>query len=293
MQNPEIIKTIGGTPLLAIKQLTSKIPDGVTVLAKAEFRNPGGSVKDRPAWAMIRHGLESGRLNAESTLLDATSGNTGIAYAMIGAALGFRVQLAIPENASVPRKRFLEALGADLILTDPVEGTDGARAVVADLVERNHGRYFYPDQYNNDQNWIAHFETTGAEIIEQTEGKVTHFVAALGTTGTFVGVTRRLKQDLTHVHSIVVQPDTALHGIEGVKHIPSAVVPGIYDPELQDDVVEVSTEEAIETARLLARKEGLFVGPSSGANVAAAIRLAETLDEGVIVTILCDSGERY
>lgn len=301
MYQPEIINSIGGTPLLHIKRLASHVPDGVTVLAKAEFENPGGSVKDRPAWAMIRDGLESGQLNAQTTLIDATSGNTGIAYAMIGAAVGFRVQLAIPENASAPRKRMLEALGAELFLTDPVEGTDGARALVAEMIERNRERYFYPDQYNNDANWVSHFETTGAEIIEQTEGKVTHFVAALGTTGTFTGVSRRLKRDLTQaqsngraiVQSIVVQPDTALHGIEGVKHIPSAVVPGIYDPDLQDGVIEVSTEEAIDTARLLAREEGLFVGPSSGANVAAALRLAETLDEGVIVTILCDSGERY
>jgi len=293
MYQPEIINAIGGTPLLRIRRLAPRLPDGVTVLAKAEFENPGGSVKDRPAWAMVRDGLESGQLNAQTTLIDATSGNTGIAYAMIGAAVGFPVQLAIPENASTPRKRMLEAFGAELLLTDPVEGTDGARALVASLIEQNHERYFYPDQYNNDANWMSHFETTGAEIIEQTKGKVTHFVAALGTAGTFTGVSRRLKRDLTNVQSIVVQPDTALHGIEGVKHIPSAVVPGIYDPDLEDGIIEVSTEEAIDTALLLAREEGLYVGPSSGANVAAALRLAETLDRGVIVTILCDSGERY
>ncbi|MFV1981745.1 MAG: PLP-dependent cysteine synthase family protein, partial [Rhodothermia bacterium] len=198
MRHPEIINAIGGTPLLPIERLASHVPDGVTVLAKAEFMNPGGSVKDRPAWAMIREGLKSGQLNAQTTLLDATSGNTGIAYAMIGAAVGFRVHLAIPENASRPRQRLLEALGAELFLTDPVEGTDGAQMHVRRLIERNRDRYFYPDQYNNDANWLSHFETTGAEIIEQTEGKVTHFVAALGTTGTLIGVSRRLKQDLTN-----------------------------------------------------------------------------------------------
>lgn len=293
MKTPEVIQAIGNTPLIRLERLTSHLPEAVKVFAKAEFKNPGGSVKDRPAWAMIRHGLETGELNRDKTLLDATSGNTGIGYAMIGAALGFRVKLAIPENASPPRKRLLEAFGAELILTDPLEGTDGARTLVTDMITRHQNGYFYPDQYNNDENWKAHFDTTGVEILKQTNNGVTHFVAALGTTGTFTGVSRRLKQERPGIQSIIVQPDTALHAIEGVKHIPSAIVPGIFDPDLADDTIEVSTEEAHDTASRLAREEGLFVGPSSGANVAAALRLAETLDEGVIVTILCDSGERY
>jgi cysteine synthase B len=290
---PAVVRAIGDTPLIRIRNLAADVSPLVSVFAKAEFVNPGGSVKDRPAWAMIRDGLESGRLNRDRTLLDATSGNTGIAYAMIGASVGFRVKLAIPANASPQRKRLLEAFGAELILTDPVEGTDGARTLVADLAKQAPGRYFYPDQYNNDANWIAHFETTGAEILDQTHRQVTHFVAALGTTGTFTGVSRRLKNEIANVQSIVVQPDTALHGIEGVKHIPSAIVPGIFDSSLQDDVVEVSTEEAIEMADRLAREEGLFVGPSSGANVTVALKLAQTLDRGTVVTVLCDSGERY
>ena len=290
---PEISKAIGGTPLVRIERIAGHLPDTVGVYAKAEFMNPGGSVKDRPAWAMVEYGLRSGRLDREKTLIDATSGNTGVAYAMIGAALGIKVELAIPENASKPRKRLLEALSAELTLTDPVEGTDGARDFVENLVSRNPQRYFYPDQYNNDENWRAHFLTTGPEILEQSGNRVSHFVTALGTTGTFVGVARRLKLHRPEIQAVVVQPDTALHGIEGVKHIPSAVVPGIFDPELVDEVFEVSTEEAFETAQALATKEGFFVGPSSGANVAVALRLAETLTEGFVVTVLCDSGERY
>jgi cysteine synthase B len=293
MRHPEVIGAIGGTPLFRIERLSNDLPDGVTLFAKAEYKNPAGSVKDRPAWAMVRKGLETGRLNGHHTLLDATSGNTGIAYAMIGAAVGFPVKLAIPENASEPRKRLLEGFGAELILTDPLEGTDGARALVQEMVERDPDRYFYPDQYNNEENWKAHYETTGVEILDQTGGNVTHFVAVLGTTGTFTGVSRRLKKANPGIRTIDVQPDTALHGIEGVKHIPSAIVPGIFDATLSDETVEVSTEEALETASRLAREEGLFVGPSSGANVAASLKVARGLDAGVIVTILCDSGERY
>ncbi len=293
LRTPGIVRAIGQTPLLRIERLGPRLPDSVGVFVKAEFLNPGASVKDRPAWAMISHGLRTGRLTADKTLIDATSGNTGIAYAMIGSALGIRVQLAIPENASDPRKRQLEALNAELIFTDPVEGTDGARHLVAERVSRNPNAYFYPDQYNNEETWKAHFRTTGQEILDQTEHAVTHFVTVLGTTGTFTGVARRLKLYSNDIQSVIVQPDTALHGIEGVKHIASADVPGIFDPALVDGVFEVSTEEAIDMADRLAREEGLFVGPSSGANVAVALRLAETLDDGCVVTILCDSGERY
>lgn len=293
MHVPEIINHIGGTPLLRIDRLARDLPPDVSVYAKAEFKNPGGSVKDRAGWGIVREGLESGAFDPTKTLLDATSGNTGIAYAMLGAALGFKVKLAIPGNASAPRKKLLSGYGAELVFTDPLEGTDGARTLVAEMAEREPERYFYPDQYNNDANWKAHYDTTGVEILEQTDGAVTHFVAALGTTGTFTGVSRRLKEEGEGLQSVEVRPDTALHAIEGVKHIPSAIVPGIFDASLVDQVIEVSTEEAQAMAACLARLEGLFVGPSSGANVAAALKLASNLEHGVVVTILCDSGERY
>jgi cysteine synthase B len=242
---------------------------------------------------MIRDGLRTGRFGTGQTLIDATSGNTGIAYAMLGASLGFKVALAMPANASRPRKDILRAYGADVILTDWLEGTDGARRHAAELAARHPDRYFYPDQYNNDANWRAHYVSTGPEIIKQTAGRVTHFVASLGTTGTFTGVVRRLRADMRGVRSVAVQPDSPMHGIEGVKHLETADVPGIFDASLVDEQIVVSTEEAAtETARL-AQAEGLLVGTSSGANVAAAAKLARTLETGVIVTVLCDTGTRY
>lgn len=290
---PTLIRQIGGTPLIRLTHIAAGLPETVSVYAKAEHLNPGGSVKDRAAWGMIRKGLRTGALHAGKPLIDATSGNTGIAYAMIGAALGLRVTLAMPANASEARKQILRAHGAHLLLTDPMESTDGAQRHVRDLVAREPNRYFYPDQYNNDANWRAHFHGTGVEILEQTGGAVTHFVAALGTTGTFTGVSRRLKGHDARILCVSVHPDAPLHGMEGLKHMETAIVPGIYDPTLADGEQRVGTEEAFTMTRRLAREEGLLVGVSSGANVAAALRVARTLRAGVVVTILCDSGVRY
>ncbi len=285
---------IGRTPLIRLRRVTRDLPRGVDVLVKAEYLNPGGSVKDRAALAMILDGERSGRLYPGKTILDATSGNTGIAYAMLGAERGYPVTLCLPTNASAERKRILRVYGAEIIETDPLQGSDGAQLVARELARRAPQKYFYPDQYNNDANWRAHYEGTGREIWEQTEGLVTHFVAALGTCGTFVGVTRRLKEYNASVRAISVQPDSPLHGLEGVKYLATAIVPGIYDPALADENMEVSTEAAQETAQKLAREEGLLVGPSSGANVFAALRLARTLPAGsLVVTVLCDGGQRY
>ena len=289
----ELIRAIGHTPLIRLRRVTRHLPETVAVYVKAEHLNPGGSVKDRPALRMILEGLQSGALREGRVLIDATSGNTGIAYAMLGAALGFPVTLAMPANASPERKRILKAYGAELILTDPMEGTDGAQRYVRELVQQEPERYFYPDQYNNDANWRAHYEGTGVEILEQTGGRVTHFVAGLGTTGTFVGVSRRLKAHNPAIRCYALQPDSPLHGLEGLKHLETAIVPGIYDPSLVDEHLTCATEEALEMTRRLACQEGLFVGPSSGANVAAALRIAEQLDRGVVVTVLCDTGARY
>lgn len=243
---------------------------------------------------MILEGEKSGRLYPGKTILDATSGNTGIAYAMIGASRRYPVTLCLPKNASEERKRILRLRGAHLIETDPLQGTDGSQAVARELAARAPAKYFYPDQYNNAANWRAHYEGTGREIWEQTEGRVTHFLSGLGTCGTFVGVTRRLKQMNPSVCAISMEPDSPIHGLEGLKHLPTSRMPGIFDPTLADDSVVVSTEEAQAMTKRLAREEGLFVGVSSGANVLAAVRLAQQLSAGsVVVTILCDGGERY
>lgn len=243
---------------------------------------------------MILAGEQSGALLSGMTILDATSGNTGIAYAMIGAARGYPVALCLPKNASNQRKRILRSFGVHIIQTDPLQSTDGAQLVAREMFCNEPAKYFYPDQYNNDANWRAHYDTTAPEIWEQSEGRVTHFVAGLGTTGTFVGVARRLKSLNPQVRSIAMQPDSPLHGLEGLKHLQTAMVPGIYDSSLADDNVEVATEDALRMTERLAREEGLFVGPSSGANVFAALRLAETLTkEAFVVTILCDGGEKY
>lgn len=290
---PDLARKIGWTPLLALPRIAGELPKTVQFYAKGEHLNPGGSVKDRAAWNMIRDGLRTGALHAGKTLIDATSGNTGIAYAMLGAALGLPITLVMPANASDARKHILEAYGAALLLTDPLEGTDGAQRYVRDLVRREPDRYFYPDQYNNDANWQAHFEGTGKEILHQTGDRVTHFVAALGTTGTFTGVARRLKMRNPSIRCLALQPDSPLHGMEGVKDLETAIVPGIYEPGLADETLRISTEDALTMTRRLAREEGLLVGISAGANVAAALRLAERLDHGVVVTILCDTGTRY
>jgi cysteine synthase B len=290
---PDLIASIGNTPLLELCRIGADLPNGVTLYAKAEHLNPGGSVKDRPALSMIQDGLQTGAFADGHTLIDATSGNTGIAYAMIGVALDRPVTLALPANASDERKRILRAYGAKLILTDPMAGTDGAQQRVRALVDAEPDRYFYPDQYSNDANWRAHYDGTGGEIIGQTEGRVTHFVAGLGTTGTFTGVSRRLKAHYERIRCVSMQPTTSLHGLEGLKHLPTAQTPAIYDDTIADDALNCSTEDAHAMTQRLAREEGLLVGPSAGANVATALRVARTLDAGCVVTILCDTGTRY
>ena len=285
---------VGNTPLIRLRRVTKDLPENVEVYAKAEHLNPGGSVKDRAALAMILAGEQAGELTKDKTILDATSGNTGIAYAMIGAARGYKVALTLPKNASAARKRILKLYGARIIETDPMNGTDGAQIAAKELVKQFPDRYFYSDQYNNEANWKAHYATTAPEIWQQTERRITHFVAGLGTTGTFIGTTRRLKEFNPNLRAISMQPNSPLHGLEGMKHLETAIVPGIYDANLADENVEVATENAQAMTRRLAREEGLFVGVSSGANVFAALRLARQLKEdAVIVTILCDGGGKY
>ena len=285
---------IGHTPLLRLARINNDLPVGVEIFAKAEHLNPGGSVKDRAALSMLLDGERSGKLRAGMTILDATSGNTGIAYAMIGAARGYGVKVCLPRNASAQRKRILRGYGVEIVETDPLLSTDGAQLIAREMYESSHEHYFYPDQYNNQANWRAHYEGTAAEIWEQTEGRITHFVAGLGTSGTFVGTTRKLKELNPAIRAISMQPDSPLHGLEGLKHMATAMAPGIYDPRLADDNIAVATEDAKEMVRRLAQEEGLFVGPSSGANVYAALRIACTLPpKSVVVTVLCDGGERY
>jgi len=286
------VDLIGNTPLVGFKRITRPVAP-VQVYAKAEWANPGGSVKDRAALYMILDGERRGLLTKDKIIIDATSGNTGIAYAVIAAERGYKVKLALPSNASIERKQTLIACGVDLILTDPHEGTDGAQQYVKKLVEKDPLKYFYPDQYNNPANWRAHYETTAMEIWRQTDGTVTHFVAGLGTTGTFVGTSRRLKELNPAIQCISMQPDGPLHGLEGMKHLPTATVPGIYDPSLADDAVEVATEDAHWMARRLAREEGYLVGVSGAANMVAAMRVAQRVREGVVVTIFCDGASKY
>jgi cysteine synthase B len=290
---PDLVRAVGETPLIRLEHIGRDLPEGVALYAKAEHLNPSGSVKDRAARQMILEGLRDGSLPEGKTLIDATSGNTGIAYAMIGGLLDIPVTLAMPANASLERRLILEAHGAELILTDALEGTDGAQQAVKRLVAAEPDRYFYPDQYNNDANWHAHYEGTGVEILHQTDGRVTHFVTGLGTTGTFTGVSRRLKEADPQIRTIAVEPDSPMHAIEGLKHMETALVPGIYDVSLVDRLVRISTEDARAMARRLAREEGLLVGTSAGANVTAALAIASELNEGVVVTVLCDTGTRY
>ena len=285
---------IGHTPLLRLRLLDTDLTQGVQVFAKAEHLNPGGSVKDRAALSMILEGERSGKLKPGMTIIDATSGNTGIAYAMIGASRGYPVKVCLPKNASAGRKRILRSYGVEIVETDPMLSTDGAQLIARELFAENPELYFYPDQYNNDANWLAHYETTAPEIWEQTEGRVTHFVTGLGTSGTFVGVSRRLHELNKDIKTIAVQPESPLHGLEGLKHMATAITPGIFDASLVAETLEVATEDALLMTGKLAREEGLLVGPSSGANVFAAWRVAASLREpAVVVTVLCDGGERY
>jgi len=289
-----LFECIGRTPLLRLRRLARHLPAGVELYAKAEHLNPGGSVKDRPALGMILEGERTGALTPDRVLLDATSGNTGLAYAMIGAARGYRVTLCLPRNANFERKRMLRIYGAELIETDPLEGADGAQRHARRLAQEEPEKYFYPNQYDNPANWRAHYLGTGPEIWEQTAGRVTHFLAGVGTAGTFTGTVRRLKELKPSLTAVLMQPDSPLHGLEGMRHVASSIVPGIYDAAQADERVEVSTEEAHATARRLAREEGLLVGVSSGANVSAALRYARGLPAGsVVVTVLCDGGARY
>jgi cysteine synthase B len=290
--NKTILDLVGNTPLIRLTRITSDI-EPVEIYGKAEYFNAGGSVKDRPALNMILHGELSGTLTKDKIVLDATSGNTGIAYAWICAARGYKVRLCLPKNASEERKRILAAYGADLVLTSPFEGSDGAIREARRLYAENPDLYFYPDQYNNPANWQAHYETTGPEIYEQTNGRITHFIAGLGTSGTFVGTSKKLRELNPQIKLISMQPDSPFHGLEGMKHMASAIVPGIYDSTIADEEMEVSTENAHRMVKRLAREEGLFVGISSGANVHAAVEVAKRLESGVIVTILCDDGSKY
>ncbi len=287
-----VLDLIGRTPLVRLRAFEHETPR-VELFAKAEWQNPGGSVKDRAASRMILEGEASGALTPDRIIVDATSGNTGIAYAMVGAARGYKVRLFLPENASPERKLILKAFGAEIVLTDPLEGTDGAIREVRKLVAEHPGRYFYPDQYSNDANWRAHFETTGPEIIEQTSGRVTHFIAGLGTSGTFVGTGRALKAFNPSITLSSFQPDSPFHGLEGLKHMETAMVPRIYDPTLADEDLRVSTEKAHSMVRRLAREQGLLVGISSGAALAAALDVATRIKEGVVVTVFPDGAEKY
>jgi S-sulfo-L-cysteine synthase (O-acetyl-L-serine-dependent) len=287
-----VLDMIGRTPLVRLHQFERETP-GVELYGKAEWQNPGGSVKDRAAARMILDGEASGRLTSDKTIIDATSGNTGIAYAMVGAALGYKVMLCMPENASPERKLILRALGAELVLTSPLESTDGAIREARRLYAADPDRYFYPDQYSNDGNWRAHYDTTAPEIIEQTSGRITHFVAGLGTSGTFVGTGRRLRKFSPAIKLISFQPRGPFHGLEGLKHMASAIVPSIYDPTLADADLRIDTERAYRMVRRLAREEGLLAGISSGAAVAAMLDVAKTIDRGVIVTVFPDGAEKY
>jgi cysteine synthase B len=288
----EAWELVGNTPLLRLRNIAAQA-NGVEIYAKAEWFNPGGSVKDRPALNMILEGERAGLLTPDKIILDATSGNTGIAYAWIGAARGYRVKLALPQNASEERKRILRSYGAELVLTSPLEGSDGAIREARRLYAENPDLYFYSDQYNNSANWKAHYETTALEIFQQTGGRITHFVAGLGTSGTFVGTSRRLKELNPEIKCISFQPDSPFHGLEGLKHMATAIVPGIYDAAIADEEYEISTESAHDYARRLGRQEGLLTGVSSGAALACALKVARKIESGVIVTVFPDGGDKY
>lgn len=292
-----IIHQVGNTPLLSFKRVTAHLPNNVQVFAKAEWYNPGGSVKDRPAYNIVKTALNDGRLSKDKILTDSTSGNTGIAYAMLGAALDFGVKLFLPESASSERIAILRAYGVDIEFTDAGEGSDGAIRAVRELVKNEPERYFYADQYNNPANWQAHYLTTGPEIWEQTQGKVTHWVAGLGTSGTLMGTGRRLKEYNPNIRIISSQPDSPFHGLEGWKHMETAIKPGIYDDNFAERDVPITTEDGYEMTRRLAREEGYLVGLSSGASMVAALHVAEGLAErgesGVVVTLFPDNAYKY
>jgi cysteine synthase B len=288
-----VVDLVGATPLIRLRLFEEQAPD-VEVYAKAEFLNPGGSVKDRPALWMLRDGIRRGRLTRGKTIIDSTSGNTGVAYAMLGAALGYPVRLVVPANVTEERKQLMRAYGAELILSDPMDGSDGAIRLCRELVRQDPDGYFYPDQYNNPANWRAHYESTGPEIWEQTQGGVTHFLAGLGTSGTFMGTSRRLKELNPEVECVSLEPDDPFHGLEGLKHMASAIVPGIYDPTQADLHLLGPTGESYDLARRLAREEGVLAGHSSGLALWGVLQLIQSgLREGVVVLIFADGGDRY
>lgn len=287
-----ILDQIGNTPLVRIRKIAERLT-GVEIYAKIEGFNPGGSVKDRPALYMIREGIRTGQLTGDKAVLEATSGNMGIAMAMIGSVLGYKVVLCVPRNVSEERRKIIRAFDATVVYTDPLEGSDGAIRAAQKLYGEDGNRYYRPDQYNNPFNTQAHYETTGVEILRQCEGRITHFVAGIGTGGTIMGAGRRLKEHNKNIALIAVEPDCPLHGLEGLKHMATSIVPGIYKEESLDGKIQVSTEAAYDMVHRLAREEGLFVGQSSGAAMYAALRLAEEIREGIIVTIFPDGGEKY
>lgn len=290
-QEQTLLARIGNTPMVEIRRLFRS--DRIRIFAKLEWFNPGGSVKDRAAYNIIRTAEESGELTPAGIIIDSTSGNTGIAYAMIAAAKGYRVLLAVPGNASLERKKILRAYGAEIILTDPLEGSDGALRAIRELYQKAPQKYFYANQYNNDANWKAHYQTTAVEIYRELDGEITHFVAGLGTSGTFMGTTRRLQEFDRRIRAISFIPDSPLHGLEGLKHMPTAIVPKIYDGTLADQNLEISTEAAHAMVLRLVREEGLFAGVSSGAALAAALEVARNIDRGTIVTVFPDGGDKY
>lgn len=287
-----ILQGIGNTPIIRLNK-TGRVSKGVSIYAKAEWFNPGGSVKDRPALRIIEDGEKSGSLKKDKIIIDSTSGNTGIAYAMIGAVKGYPVTLVMPSNISEERKAIVSSYGANIVYTDPLKGSDGAILEVQRIVKENPDKYFFADQYNNPSNPRAHYDTTGVEVWEQTEGEVTHFVAGLGTTGTLMGTGRRLKEFNPDIELIAVEPSTPIHGLEGLKHIETAITPGIYDPKLPDRKIAVDTEDAYKMVKELGQKEGLLVGYSAGAAMKAALEVAKGLKSGVVVVIFPDSGKNY
>ncbi|HML15430.1 MAG TPA: cysteine synthase family protein [Bryobacteraceae bacterium] len=291
-----LLDQIGNTPLIRLAKLDAEFP-GVEIHAKAEFLNPGGSVKDRAGLNMVLDGERTGRLTRDKILLDATSGNTGIAYAMIAALKGYKVKLCLPANASHERKQILKAFGAEMLFSDPGEGSDGAIRLCKQVYDADPEKYFYPDQYNNPANWEAHYNGTAVELLDQTGGGITHFVACMGTSGTFMGTSRRLKREIPSIRVISAQPSSGFHGLEGLKHMPTAIVPGIYDGSIADDNLWIETEDAYRMTRWLGRHEGLLVGMSSGANVHAARevahRIAKDGGRGMVITVLCDGATKY
>lgn len=293
MRTQNLISSIGNTPLIKLKRvLPDEISPNVEIYVKAEWFNPGGSVKDRPALQMVQDGISSGAFQRGQTLIDSTSGNTGIAYSMIGAAMGFPVALVMPENVSFERKRMIEAYGAKIIFSDPLEGSDGARDVVKNLVDENPSQYFFPDQYGNASNWKAHYQTTGPEIWRDTQGLITHFIAGMGTSGTAMGTSRFLKEQNSNVEAIALQPES-FHGIEGWKNMDSSHKVPIYDASIHDRKITIPTEPAYHWARELARKEGVLVGPSAGGALYGALEVARELDQGLIVVVFADGGDKY